>query len=127
MKLLFEKWQKYLKEDNGEYEGNVFSVDFPGLAKEKEEIESVELLALDSELKKMTAKLFFNKHYAKDEETFNMATETLKKLHKVWRKQNNEEALNFLTSLTLAHEEFMENQNIYQLFIQHLQDKGLLE
>ena len=121
-----ENWQKYLKEDNTE-EGNVYSVDFPGLAKEKEEIESVESLVLDSELKKMTAKLFFNKHYAKDEETFNMATETLKKLHKVWRKQNNEEALNFLTSLTLAHEEFMDNQNIYQLFIQHLQDKGLLE
>jgi hypothetical protein len=126
MKLILENWQKYLKEDNTE-EGNVYSVDFPGLAKEKEEIESVESLVLDSELKKMTAKLFFNKHYSKDEETFNMATETLKKLHKVWRIQNNEEALNFLTSLTLAHEEFMENQNMYRLFTQQLEDEGLLE
>ena len=127
MQKLFEHWQGFLKEANEEDEGNVYSVDFPGLAKEKEEIESVEPLVLDSEIKKMTAKLFFNKHYAKDEETFNMTTDTLKKLHKVWRKQNNEEALNFLTSLTLAHEEFVENQNMYRLFIQHLQDEGLLE
>ena len=126
MQKLFEHWQHFLKEMNGEDEGNVYSVDFPGLAKEKEEIESEPPL-LDRETKKMVAKLFFNKHHTKDEETFNATTEALKKIHKAWRKQDNEEALNFLTSLTEAHGEFRENQNMYRLFMQQLQDEGLLE
>ena len=125
MKLIMENWQKYLKEDNTE-EGNVYSVDFPGVAKEKEEIEAAESLVLDSELKKMTAKLFTNKHYPKDEKTFNATTETLKNLSKTWRTQNNEEALEFLTSLTLAHAEFVKS-HAPPLFMQHLQNKGLLE
>jgi len=126
MQELFEKWQKYLKEDNGEDEGNVYSVDFPGLAKEREETEQ-EPEGVEPELKKVIAKMFFNKHHAKDEETFNATTDSLKEIHKVWRKQNNEEGLNFLTSLTEAYSEFRENHNMYRLFMQQLQDEGLLE
>jgi hypothetical protein len=126
MQKLFEHWQGFLKEANEEDEGNVYSVDFPGLAKEKEEIED-KPEPLDSGLKKTVAKLFFNKHYAKDEETFNATTEALKKIHKAWRKQDNEEALNFLTSLTMAHGELVETQNMYRLFMQQLEDEGLLE
>ena len=126
MQKLIEGWQKFLKEAAEDDEGNVYSVDFPGLAREKEEIEA-EFPPLDSETKKMVAKLFFNKHHAKDEETFNAATDALKKVSKVWRKQNNEEGLNFLTSLTEAYSEFRENHNMYRLFMQQLQDEGLLE
>ena len=126
MQKLFEYWQRFLKEENEEGEGNVYSVDFPGLAKEKEEIED-EPPILDSKTKKMAANLFFNRHHTKDEETFNASTTALEKMYKAWRKQDNEEALNFLTSLVETHEEFMENQNMYRLFRQHLQDEGLLE
>jgi hypothetical protein len=125
MQKLFEDWNRFLKEENQGAENNVYSVDFPGLAKERGELEE-EPEPLDDETKAMIAKVFFNKHNAKDEETFDATTSALKKIHKAFRKQNNEEALNFLSSLTLSYEEFKESQNMYRLFMQQLQDEGVL-